>query len=585
MENRRLQALREQLNQLGVDGFYLPLTDEFMGEYIPDSEKRLGWLTGFTGSAGLAVITKDKAAFFTDGRYTLQAKEEVSSGFEILNMADVSPVKWVSKNCSSGTLGYDPKLVTIQTKKQLQNGLPNAVALAALQQNPVDVIWEDRPKAPASPIVHQPMECAGWSVEEKYVRIASQVKQEGADALLITASDSLCWLLNMRANDIPHTPFARCYGLLLAEGGIQLFVDHKRIESAAIAHWGKWVTVLAVDSLQNTLQELGSKGFTISLDPSQVSGWLEDCCNAAKLKILNKPDPCQLIKAIKNPVEIEGTKRAHRIDGLALTKFLAYLQEHATGMDELAVCEVLEQFRKESKDYIEPSFPTISGSGPNGAIVHYRVSEKTNRRLDQNNLLLVDSGGQYRFGTTDVTRTVAIGTPSQEMKENFTRVLKGHIALATAIFPEGTNGMQLDALARQYLWQAGLDYDHGTGHGVGSYLSVHEGPQRISKRGSDIALQAGMILSNEPGYYKNGEYGIRIENLIVVVEKFIRDGKRYFGFETLTLAPIDSCVIAPELLTDTEKLWLLYYHARVLETHQGFLNTKEKQWLEKVIAL
>ena len=579
----RLQQLRANIKPI-CDAFVLPLTDEFMGEYIPGSENRLGWLTGFTGSAGAVVITQDKAVFFTDGRYMLQAKDEVGAVFEVINSADLSMDNWLAQNLKTGAkIVLDAKLHTINSIKRMQKKLQDVpLELELLSHNPIDEIWRERPAPPASKVVLQPLKYAGMSALEKCKSIANDILKNKADILFVTANDSLCWLLNMRGADVPCTPFVRAYGALHKDGAVDVFIDEKRIDEEVIKSWGDAVRVHAPAALQQWFEMQGKQGITIAVDPAFASAWVEQQCIQAGAKILLMDDPCQLAKACKNEAEIAGTQDAHKRDGLALTRFLYYLSQHHANMTEQDVCDKLLEFRKQDAAFLEPSFPTISGSGANGAIVHYRTTPKSNKKLEQNSLMLIDSGGQYQGGTTDVTRTVAIGTPSQEMKECFTRVLKGHIALATAIFPEGTIGMQIDALARQYLWAAGLDYDHGTGHGVGSYLSVHEGPQRISKKSSDVALRAGMILSNEPGYYKAGAFGIRIENLVVVEERFVKDGRKYFGFDTLTLAPIDTRLIVDEMLSLDEKNWIKSYHDQVIGSHSEALNIKEIQWIKNI---
>lgn len=584
-QKQRLSSFRSQI-QTACDAFILPLTDEFMGEYIPESESRLGWLTGFSGSAGTAVVTKDHAVFFTDGRYTLQAKDEVGGVYDIINIADKTVDAWLAANLKSGAvIAADPTLHTVSYIRRLQKAVDDAgLKLQFVDANPVDAIWKERPAAPTSKATMQPLQYAGSSAKDKCKEIAVQIENKKANALFITANDSLCWLLNMRGSDVPCTPFVRAYGALQNNGTVDLFIDAGRVTPDLLKSWGDTVRIHPPAALKQWFAAQKEKA--IAIDPSFASAWVERQCTAAGARIVLMEDPCQLAKACKHAAEIEGARLAHRKDGLALTRFLHHLSRHHRDMTEQDVCDKLLAFRMEDKDFIEPSFPTISGSGANGAIVHYRTTPKSNKKLEANTLMLIDSGGQYPFGTTDVTRTIAIGTPSQEMKECFTRVLKGHIALATAVFPEGTNGMQLDSLARQYLWQAGLDYDHGTGHGVGSYLSVHEGPQRISKKSSDVPLRPGMIISNEPGYYSAGAFGIRIENLVVVIERFTGgDGRKYFGFETLTLAPIDTSLIVKDMLSVSEVEWLGTYHKRVQESHVGSLNAEEKEWLAKVTVV
>jgi len=573
-----LAQLRAALATQKLDGFILPVNDEFMGEYVPESAKRLTWLTGFTGSAGMAVALSDKAAFFTDGRYTLQAKTEVQ-GFELFNSGDVTPEKWISEYApKEAVIGYDPKLHTLQSLRRYEQDAKN-VAWKAITPNPIDALWKDRPIAPASAVRIHPLQYAGEASSDKRTRIAKQIEVLGADAAILTAPDSICWLLNIRGSDVPFTPFILCYALLAKSGAVTIYLDEKRISPEAKTHLGKDVIVKSPAQLTADIAAFAQQRVLYSSTSSPV--WFYQELRRAEALIVEASDPCVLPKARKNKTELEGMRQAHIRDGRAVTKFLYWLEKCKEPLTEMGVAAKLEEFRKQSELYLEPSFTTISGSGPNGAVVHYRVTEATNRPLDTDSLLLIDSGGQYLDGTTDITRTVARGKPSAEMKDSFTRVLKGHIALARAVFPEGTTGAQLDALARQYLWQEGLDYDHGTGHGVGSYLSVHEGPQGISKRASSVALEPGMILSNEPGYYKAGEYGIRIENLVAVEEVFKdENGKRFFGFETITLVPIDMRLVDKALLTAEEKKWLREHHWRVYEAHATSLTAYEDDWLE-----
>lgn len=579
----RLASLRSALNKESIDGFILPVNDEFMGEYVPDSAKRLEWLTGFTGSAGLTVILKDKAAFFTDGRYTLQAKTQVK-GFELYNSGDVSPEKWLSEHADDGDIvAYDPRLHTLQSLRRYEKNAPHVIWQPVLA-NPVDALWKNRPAAPASAAVQQPMEYAGESAAAKRKRIGVLVAGAGADAFIMTAPDSICWLLNLRGADVPFTPFLLCNALLDASGNVTLYIDRLRISEELQKAFGSGVTLKLPQDICHDLGSLSGK--RVLYDPANSPVWFHQQLSKANAEVVEGVDPCQLPKACKNGAELEGMRQAHIRDGLAVTKFLYWL-EHAVAagkkLTEIDIAEKLEIFRRESDLYLEPSFATISGSGPNGAIVHYHATRESNRSVEHNSLLLIDSGGQYPDGTTDITRTVAIGTPSEEMKRHFTLVLKGHIALATAVFPEGTNGMQIDALARQYLWKAQLDYDHGTGHGVGSHLSVHEGPQRISKRSSDTALIPGMIVSNEPGYYSAEKYGIRIESLVAVrkLGKTEDGGKAFFGFETITLAPLDMNLVDKTILTKEEQNWLREYHKRVYDIHVNDLTANEAAWLSK----
>ena len=584
MHTQRLQELREALKTRGFDGFLLPNNDEYLGEYLPESAKRLGWLTGFTGSAGWVAVLPGKAAFFTDGRYTLQAKTEVDAGlFEHWNVAEKQPDAWLAEQAGrDARIAYDPHLFTLNQIRRYEKTGQGKVRWMP-SENMVDAVWADRPAAPASKVEPHPIAYAGVSSADKRKLLAEQLRKKGCDAAVITLSDSVCWLLNIRGRDVPHTPFVLCYAVLHADAKVDLFIDEARVSADAAKHLGDDVRICPPATLEDALRKLGKAQASVLYDASGSPAWFYQMLVESGAKVELGEDPCQLPKACKNAVELQGAREAHRRDGIALAKLLHHICAHAGEMTEQDVCDKAIEFRGQSNLFVEPSFATISGSGPNGAVVHYRVTHATNRKLDNNSLLLIDSGGQYPDGTTDVTRTVAVGTPSEEMKDRFTRVLKGHIALARAVFPEGTGGIQLDTLARYHLWQAGLDYDHGTGHGVGSFLSVHEGPQRISKKGSDVALQPGMMLSNEPGYYKTSAYGIRIENLVAVVEK-IKDasGKRYFCFETLTLAPIDLTLVNPGMLDAAEKEWLNAYHARVRESLGDAMDKDEKAWLDAV---
>ena len=558
MENK-ITLLREALFRQNVQGFILPVNDEFMGEYVPACAKRLEWLTGFSGSAGMVAILPDKAAFFTDGRYVLQAQQEVI-GYELYNSSELSPEKWLAQNADADVIiGYDPKLHTLQQITRYKKSSP--LPWQALTLNPVDALWQNRPDAPATPVGIHPLHYAGESSPSKRRRIADKLIQYGADIAVLTAPDSICWLLNIRGNDIPYTPFILCYALVHASGNVTVYIEKARLSAEVKAHLGDEIVISSPTVLEKDLQALATK--KVLYDSAHSPVWFYHALVNNDAEIIEAEDPCQLPKAIKNAVEIVGMREAHKRDGVAVTQFLHWLDEAVANeemLTEISVAEKLESFRKVSPLYLEPSFATICGSGSNGAIVHYHASLQSNKTIELNSLLLVDSGGQYHDGTTDITRTLAIGEPSTMMKHHFTLVLKGHIALATAIFPEGTTGSQLDCLARHFLWQEGLDYDHGTGHGVGSYLSVHEGPQRISKRAGDAVLRVGMVLSNEPGYYKAGAYGIRIENLVVVKEVMVSYGKQYLGFETITRAPIDTRLVDESIMTQAELDWLKRYN-------------------------
>lgn len=540
----KVEKLRQLMIRESVEAYLIPNNDEFQNEYLPDSAKRLEFLTGFTGSAGTAVIGLEKAAFFTDGRYTLQAADEVDAEiFKVYNISDKTPSEW----CAAEDLNpsYDPKLITIAQHEKLGG--------KALDKNLVDELWSDRPVPPLKKAEIFPMKYAGKSHQNKIAEIAAGLQ---ADAALITVADSVNWLFNIRGSDIPYTPFCLAYALVHKSGVAELFIDQAKLTDEVRAHLSG-VEIKDLDSVADINAE------SIQLDPATCPLALADGLDC---EIVEATDPCQLPKSIKNEAEIAAIIEAHKIDGRAVTKFLKWLPGQ-DGLNEISAAEKLLEFRKESAEFIQPSFTTISGFGPNGAVIHYNVSRETSLNFSINNLYLVDSGGQYlgessgekSCGTTDVTRTIAIGEPSEEMRHNYTLVLKGHIALAKAEFEPGTTGYDLDHLARKPLQDEGKDYDHGTGHGVGCYLSVHEGPCGISKRENPTALQPGMILSNEPGFYKEGEYGIRIENLVLVVEK--ENGK--LGFETLTLAPLDESLIEWDNLTNEEVQWIKDYHERV----------------------
>jgi Xaa-Pro aminopeptidase len=583
----RLAALRVELSRRGLDGFVVPRADEHQGEYVPRRSQRLAWLTGFSGSAGLAIVLADRAAIFVDGRYTLAVRAQVDTGaFVPHQVPEQSPEAWIAANLpAGGRLGFDPWLQTVDGHERFARACERAGgSFVAVESNPVDTVWTDRPPAPVAPVLPQPEEFAGEGSADKRARVANLVTGKGADVALITAPDSIAWLLNVRGGDVPRTPFALGFALLHGDGHVDLYMDPRKLPDRTLSWLGNAVTVAPTHALGAALDALGQAGKRVLLDSMTAPMWVANRLNAAAAAVVRDSDPVALPKACKNAVELEGVRRAHRRDGAAVSRFLCWLHRESAGgrLREIEVSDRLQALRQETGKLRDLSFDTISGAGPNGAIVHYRAIPATERVLEPGSLYLVDSGGQYRDGTTDITRTVAIGTPSPEMRDRFTRVLKGHIALAMARFPVGTTGSQLDALARYALWQVGLDYDHGTGHGVGAYLSVHEGPQRISKTASSVALQPGMIVSDEPGYYKAGAYGIRIENLLAVREAKLADADRaYLEFETLTLAPIDLACVAVELLTDAERQWLNDYHRRVRETLASRLDEATRIWLSE----
>ncbi|HEV2265016.1 MAG TPA: aminopeptidase P family protein [Stellaceae bacterium] len=583
----KLARLRTELNRQGIGGFIVPRADEHQGEYVPPSAARLGWLTGFTGSAGLAVVLRDKAAVFVDGRYTLQAEAQVDGAlYERRHLVEQPATDWIAANLKAGeTLGYDSWLLTPGEVERYRAACARAGGkLTPLAANPVDAVWRDRPAPPTSPAVPHPLEFAGKSSDDKRRELAQRLVSDKLDAAVLTAPDSVAWLLNIRGGDVEYSPLPLSFALLHADATVDLFIDRRKLSPELARHLGNQVRHSEPAELGAALAALGGGKQRVLADPVTCASWIFDRLSEAGATVQRGADPCQLPKACKNAAELAGTRQAHRRDGAALTRFLAWLAREAPDgkLAEIAASDRLEHFRRDGEHFKGLSFPTISGAGANGAIVHYRASRESERRLESGTLYLVDSGAQYLDGTTDVTRTVAIGTPSPEMRDRFTRVLKGHIALASCRFPQGTTGSQLDALARTPLWEAGLDYDHGTGHGVGSYLGVHEGPQRIAKTPNAQPLLPGMIVSDEPGYYKTGEYGIRIENLVVVtpVHGANTNGKPTLGFETLTLAPLDRALIEPALLDAAEAAWVDAYHARVRTELTPLVDKETAAWLE-----
>jgi len=586
----RIQALRDELARRGLAGFLIPRADEHQGEYVPPSSARLPWLTGFTGSAGIAVVHSNSAALFIDGRYTLQAAQEAEPSLWAFRHLVAEPVTdWLTATLAPGErLGYDSWLHSTDEVARLKIAVEKAGAtLEAVPDNPLDAVWRDRPAPPLAAIVPHPLVYAGESAFDKRARVAAELTQEGVDAAVLAAPDAVAWLLNIRGGDVEHSPLPLSFAILRADATVDLFVDRRKLSPGLDIHLGNAVAIHEPAALGPALDLLGADKKTAQVDPTGAY-WLYRRLEAAGAKIKRGADPCALPRALKNATEIAGARAAHRRDGAAMTRFLAWLDEAAAGgrVDELGASERLGALRRENDLFRDFSFATISGAGPNGAIVHYRSSPKTNRRLEPGTFYLVDSGAQYLDATTDITRTVAIGAPSEEMRDRFTRVLKGHIALARCRFPQGTSGSQIDALARHALWQAGLDFDHGTGHGVGSYLSVHEGPHRISKLPSTVALRPGMIVSNEPGYYKTGAYGIRIENLVLVVEAPPIAGaeRAMLAFETLTRCPIDRRGIDARLMNAEEIAWLDAYHVSVRADLAPGLDAETRAWLEQATS-
>ncbi|MBT2186413.1 aminopeptidase P family protein [Sphingobium nicotianae] len=589
----RLKALRAQLKRQSLDGFVVPLTDEHLSEYVGGYAQRLAWLTGFLGSAGSAVVMPEEAAIFIDGRYTLQVRDQVDgTHWDYQSVPQTSVAAWLGEHAPDGArIGYDPWLHTRRWVEDATKALGKKDAtLVAVETNPVDAVWDDRPEPSKAKLVPHQERYAGKTSATKRSEIGDWMKAEGIDATVLTALDSIAWTFNIRGADVSRTPVALAYALLHADGKAELFVEPEKIDADVRAHLGNAVTIRDRAEFTSALSDLGGKA--VAVDPERAVAAIFETLDKAKATIRSVRDPAVLPKAIKNATEIAGHKSAQARDGAALSRFLHWLSVEGPkgGQTELTVADKLQGFREATGALMDLSFDTIAGSGPNGAIVHYKASESTSRPVEAGTLLLVDSGGQYRDGTTDITRTMAIGAPSAEMKTHFTLVLKGHVALAQAVFPTGTRGSQLDVLARQYLWAQGLDYAHGTGHGVGSFLSVHEGPQRIATfGGGDEPLQSGMILSNEPGYYKTGAYGIRIENLVLVVEREIAGAEKPFlAFETQSHAPIDRALIDVSLLSDSERAWVDAYHARTLEIVGPQLDgadaSETRAWLEAACA-
>ena len=581
----RLAALRAELKRRGYSGFILPGTDAYQNEYLPASEQRLTWLTGFTGSAGCALVLAERAVLFVDGRYTLQAREQADASlFTLEHLVENPPDKWIEQNLPAGArLGYDPWLHPVDGAKKLAKACDAAgAALVPAEPNPVDAVWQDRPAPPLGKVTLHDIRYAGEDAAGKLERIRAEIGQLRADALVISDAHNVDWAFNIRGADVAHTPLALAYAIVPKDGRAFLYIDPRKLDNEVRDRLETLADVKEPAAFTADLAALAAGGRIIRLDQASAADALARIVTAAGGKFTPGPDPVSAMKAVKNETEIEGARQAQRRDGAAVTRFLAWFErEAATGkLTEIDAVEKLESFRRDTGLLKDVSFPTIAGSGPNGAIVHYRVSRKSNRRIAAGELFLIDSGGQYLDGTTDITRTIAVGAPSAEMRARFTLVLKGHIALARAVFPDGVSGAQLDSFARQFLWQAGLDFDHGTGHGVGSYLSVHEGPARIAKPGN-VALKRGMILSNEPGYYKTGAYGIRIENLVLVIAGPAIPGaeKDLNAFETLTLVPIERRLVEPAMLSTDEIAWIDRYHARVAETIAPLVDADVKAWL------
>ncbi len=586
MTAARLAALRAELADRGLDGFIVPRADEHLGEYVPASAERLAWLTGFTGSAGMAVVLAGKAAVFTDGRYVLQLAQQTDQDlWERCHITDEPPPGWLAANAPAGArIGYDPLLISEETLARYTEA---GLAMQPVASNPIDAVWPDRPRAPLAAAMPHDLALAGRGADDKRADIAKILAAAKQDAAVLTDPASICWLFNIRGDDVPFTPFALGFALVHADGGAELFMDPAKIPPPTRTWLGNAVSVAGRDALEPALARLAGK--TVRVDPSRSPAWFAQRLRDGGATVVGGPDPCLLPKACKNPIEQQGSRDAHQRDAVAMCRFLHFLAEAGpAGQEtEMSAAARLLALRAQVDGFRGESFPAISGAGEHGAIIHYRVSEETNRPVRPNEVYLIDSGAQYRDGTTDITRTVwtGPGRAPEEVRARVTRVLQGHIAIATAVFPQGIGGAHIDAFARRALWQAGLDYDHGTGHGVGSYLSVHEGPVSISRLARPVPIAPGMILSNEPGYYLPGHYGIRLENLLLVQPADLPGAvKPFLRFETLTFAPFDRALIEPAMLDRAERDWLNAYHASVLATVGPHLHAEARAWLEDACA-
>ncbi len=581
----RTALLRAELSRLGVDGFIIPRSDEHQGEYVAARSERLAWLTGFNGSAGQAIVTTHEGVVFADGRYTVQVRAQTDEAvFTPRHLIEEPPTTWIAENLKPGNkLAYDPWLHTMDGVQRLKTACAKAGAeLVALANNPIDTVWQDQPDAPDGPVFSHPAQFAGRSVTEKAADLSSALGKAGVDAAVLTIPESAAWAFNIRGSDVPHTPLPLCFTILHKEKPAELFLDPARIDEDAAQQLQGLAVIHPPSAFTGALDALSGK--RVLVDPAWAAEAIAIRLKDAKATIVRGSDPCLLPKAIKNQIEQEGARTAHIRDGAAVARFLNWLDTNAVNnnVSEIDAAQKLERYRADTGMLKEISFDTISGAGEHAALPHYRVSETSDQLIKPGTLYLIDSGAQYQDGTTDITRTIAVGKPTPEMCDRYTRVLKGHIAIARARFPKGTSGAQIDILARLPLWQAGLDFDHGTGHGVGSYLSVHEGPQRIAKTGQ-VALEPGMILSNEPGYYKEGHFGIRIENLVIVHETKRGDGEErdMYAFETITFTPIDTRPVDIDLLDDDELEWLNAYHEEVFAKISPALEGDVLDWLKK----
>ena len=584
---QNITNIRQFLTDNNLDTYIIPHDDEYLSEYIPPENERLAWATGFTGSAGMAIISQDSAAIFVDGRYTVQVKEQVDSSlYTILHISKDPWMKWLKANHKSGgKIGYDPRMHRAAWKKTTEKKLNGTLKLEAVTGNPVDIYWENRPKSVEDKAILLDEKYVGKSSLDKRLNLGKIIAKNDCIAAFITQLDSIAWLLNIRGTDVPCNPVLLSHGILYDDGAFDLFISENKIPDGFNEHVGENVNVFAPNQIQSRLANIS--GENIQFDAANSNVWVKDLLSSANLITIEKEDPCTLPKACKNSVEIEGMKNCHIRDAVAECNFLAWLDKEVDSgnlHDEGVLADKLDSFRADQDGFRGISFGTISAAGSNAAMCHYsHKNYDTPGKLEMDTVYLVDSGGQYWDGTTDITRTVAIGDPDEFTKKAFTLVLKGHISLGSAQFPEGIAGQHLDTLARQFLWHEGLDFDHGTGHGVGSYLNVHEGPHRIGKGTNNVPLKEGMVVSNEPGYYEEGKFGIRIENLIFVKQIDEVKGKKLLGFENLTFVPIDTRLLDHSILTKPEKDWLNNYHREVFEKVSPFVEGDVLAWLENAV--
>jgi Xaa-Pro aminopeptidase len=593
----KLAAMRAEMARQGVDGFIVPRADEYQGEYVPASAERLKWVSGFTGSAGAAVVLKDKAMVISDGRYTLQMAQQVDGQlFDYQNSAEGhSMAKWIAAHAQAGTkLGYDPRVMTAGEAESLRAQMKaKGIDMVPVAANIVDAVWADRPAAPMDAVEAFSEAVAGRTAADKRADVAKAVTEAGGAAMVLTMPDSIAWLLNIRGRDVPHVPTALSFAVVHGNGDVDWFIPAAKIPATLAPHLGNRVRVRAPEEMAAALADLAKAAQNdnkpVMIDAGITAEWFKNTLTGAGAKVAHMKDPCVLPRATKTDSERKAIIDAHVRDGVAMARFLKWVDDNAPSgtLTELSVEAELLKFRQRDKDVCDTSFDSIVGWNGNGAIVHYRATPATSTTIKGDGMLLVDSGGQYKSGgTTDITRTIAVGKPTPEMREHFTLVLKGHIAVATARFPEGTKGAAVDAMARKALWDRGLDYDHGTGHGVGCFLSVHEEACGISAREGGMPFKAGMLISNEPGFYKAGSHGIRIENLVFVKEDGVREGttRKMLAFDTITLAPIDARLIEPSLLDGKEIKWMNDYHDRVYKTIAPLVEPDVAAWLKTACA-